>query len=311
VPDPETAAATAARWGHDGTPLPVFADPVAMMQAVRPAIVDIAAPPSAHLELIRAVAPFRPDIVCQKPFCDGLAGGREAVALAERHGVRIAIHENIRFQPWNRAAKRLIGAGAIGTPLQVTFRLRPGDGQGPRAYLDRQPYFQKMPRFMVHETAVHWIDTFRYLLGEPTGVLARLARLNPAIGGEDAGIVLFDFEGGARGLFDGNRLADHATGNPRRTLGEMWIEGTEGTLRLDGEGRLWLRAFGATEEVAQVFDWTDRNFGGDCAYLCTRAILDAWLAGEPPETEASAYLRNQVIEEAIYASADGGRYVAL
>jgi hypothetical protein len=91
----------------------------------------------------------------------------------------------------------------------------------------------------------------------------------------------------------------------------MWIEGTEGTLRLDGEGRLWLRAFGATGEVAQVFAWTDRNFGGDCAYLCTRAILDAWLAGEPPETEASAYLRNQVIEEAIYASADGGRYVAL
>jgi hypothetical protein len=112
VPDPETAAATAARWGHEGTPLPVFADPLAMVQAVRPAIVDIAAPPSAHLELIRAVAPFGPDIVCQKPFCDGLAGGREAVALAERHGVRIAIHENIRFQPWNRAAKRLIIAFA-------------------------------------------------------------------------------------------------------------------------------------------------------------------------------------------------------
>ena len=34
-----------------------------------------------------------------------------------------------------------------------------GDGQGPRAYLDRQPYFQTMPRLLVHETAIHWIDT--------------------------------------------------------------------------------------------------------------------------------------------------------
>ena len=31
-----------------------------------------------------------------------------------------------------------------------------GDGQGPRAYLDRQPYFQQMPRFLIHETAIHY-----------------------------------------------------------------------------------------------------------------------------------------------------------
>ena len=67
--------------------------------------------------------------------------------------------------------------------------MRPGDGQCPRAYLDRQPYFQEMPRFFVFETGVHMIDVFRFLLGEVTGVFARLRRLNPAIRGEDAGLI--------------------------------------------------------------------------------------------------------------------------
>ena len=56
--------------------------------------------------------------------------------------------------------------------IKLTFRLRTGDGQGPDAYLSRQPYFQKMEHFLVHETAVHWIDTFRFLLGDINAVYA-------------------------------------------------------------------------------------------------------------------------------------------
>jgi hypothetical protein len=42
----------------------------------------------------------------------------------------------------------------------------------------------------------------------------------------------------------GNRLADHKAENRRLTMGEMLIEGSEGTLRLDGDGGLWLRSHG-------------------------------------------------------------------
>lgn len=111
---------------------------------------------------------------------------------------------------------------------QVTFRLRPGDGKGPDAYLERQPYFQTMEKFLVHETAIHLIDVFRFLLAEePSAVYAALRRLNPAIAGEDAGMMLFDFPSGARAVFDGNRLADHKAENRRLTMGEMVIEGSE------------------------------------------------------------------------------------
>ncbi|MEL6236146.1 MAG: gfo/Idh/MocA family oxidoreductase, partial [Pseudomonadota bacterium] len=109
----------------------------------------------------------------------------------------------------------------------------------------------------------------------------------------------------------GNRLSDHPAENRRRTLGELLIEGSEATLRLDGDGRLWLRRFGENAETRQHFDWNDHLFGGDCVYLCNRAILDAWLTGKAPETEASRYLRNQIIEDAVYESAASGRYMTV
>ena len=277
--------------------------------AEAPDLVDIATPPAAHPGLIARLAPSVRMLICQKPFCDGLEGGRAAAALAARHGCRLAVHENIRFQPWNREARRLIDAGALGEPWRVAFRLRPGDGRGPEAYLARQPYFRTMPRFLVHETAVHWIDCFRFLMGEVEGVFARLARRNPALAGEDAATILFDFAQGRTGLFDGDRLLDHAATDRRRTLGEMLLEGSDATLRLDGEGRLWLRRFGAGEETPHPHAWEDRGFGGDCVRTCCAAILADWRAGRDSPMEARFYVRNQVVEEAIYASAASGRRV--
>ena len=117
----------------------------------------------------------------------------EIVRIGEEAGIDLIIHENFRFQPWYREMKRWIEAGRFGDLHSVSFRLRPGDGQGPRAYLDRQPYFQDMP-LLVHETAVHWVDTFRFLMGPIKAVTARLRKVNPVIAGEDAGYIIFEFD---------------------------------------------------------------------------------------------------------------------
>ncbi len=103
-------------------------------------------------------------VVCQKALAPGEAQAREIVETAEAAGVPLVVHENFRFSPWYREARRLLEAGTLGVPHSVAFRLRPGDGQGPSAYLDRQPYFREMPRLLVYETAIHFVDTFRYLL---------------------------------------------------------------------------------------------------------------------------------------------------
>ena len=282
----------------------VYTDAAAMLDEARPDVFDIAVPPAAHLGMISLGAERHISMICQKPFCASLEEARRAVELCETAGVTLAVHENFRFQPWHRKIRSLVDEGAIGPVYQVTFRLRPGDGQGPNAYLDRQPYFQKMQRFLVHETAIHLIDVFRYLFGDVTRIYADLARLNPAIAGEDAGIVLFNFGSGARGLFDGNRLADHAAENRRLTMGEMEVEGEAGTLRLDGDGRISHRAHGDNTWTEIDYDWRNAGFGGDCVFALQRHVTEHLMGRGDLENSARDYLANLEIEDAVYRSND-------
>ncbi len=282
----------------------------ALLEETQPDLVDIVTPPETHEAMVAAAAARAVPMVCQKPLAPSLAEARALVEMAEAADVPLIVHENFRFQPWYRHAKAVLEAGRLGTPHGIAFRLRPGDGQGPEAYLNRQPYFQKMARFLIHETGIHFIDTFRYLLGEVTAVTARLRRLNPAIAGEDAGQVIFEFESGATGLFDGNRLNDHDAEDCRLTMGEMHLEGSSGVLRLDGEGRLWFKPHGGPERP-EPYDWEKRGFAGDSVYLLTKHILSHLTEGTPLANSGRDYLRNVEIEEAIYRSSETGQRIEL
>ena len=289
------------------TGLPAFNDLDQMLRATSPDLLDIILPPDAHADALgTAIAAGVKWIICQKPFCRDLAEAEAIVAEAKDAGVTIVVHENFRFQPWYRKIKMALDAGSIGKVHQATFRFRPGDGQGADAYLDRQPYFQTMPRFLVHETAVHWVDTFRYLLGDPTAVYADLRKMNPAIAGEDAGYVLFDFPNGARAFFDGNRHLDHKTDNLRRTMGEALIEGTKGTIQLFGDGSVTLRQFGDNRETSLLEADTWDGFGGDCVHALQNHVVAGVLDGQPLENLARDYLTVLRTEAQIYASAASG-----
>ena len=301
--DRAKAAAFAERFAIPAS----YDDVAAMLDRERPDLVDIATPPATHLELIRETAARGLSTICQKAFCRSLAEAEEAAAVAEQAGILLVVHENFRFQPWYQEIRRQIDAGAIGEPYQAAFRLRPGDGQGPHAYLDRQPYFQKMERFLVHETAIHFIDTFRFLFGEVDAVLGRLCRLNPAIAGEDAGFILFEFASGVRALFDGNRLVDHAADNRRLTMGEMLVEGSSGTIRLDGYGRLFHRPFGQNQEREIAYGWDNVGFAGDSVLRLQRHVVDHLQGRGRLYNGAREYLANLRIEEAVYASSASGR----
>ena len=72
---------------------------------------------------------------------------KKAVEIAKKNKIIIAVHENFRFQPWFlRKIFKILKSNLLGEMFQVSFRMRPGDGQGPNAYLDRQPYFQNMKK---------------------------------------------------------------------------------------------------------------------------------------------------------------------
>lgn len=287
----------------------VYLDAARMLDEVKPDLVDIITTPESHLQFVTLAAERRIPAICQKPLAPTLEDAHRVVETAEKAGSLLVAHENWRFKPWFREIRRLIDAGRFGPVHSIAFRMRPGDGQGAEAYLARQPYFQKMPRFLIHETGIHMVDVFRYLVGEVTGVFARLRRLNPQIAGEDAGYVLFDFAAAA-GMLDGNRLADFPARNPRLTMGSLLVEGPLGTIRLDGDGGLWVKPH-AGEETAHSYRWVDRGYSGDCVHALQSHVVAHLRDGTPVENTAREYLRNVEIEQAIYRSNDEGRWIDL
>lgn len=303
--DRARAAALGAEFGI-GT---VGEDAATMMDALAPHLVDVVLPPSAQAAVVRTCLQRGLPTICQKPFGLDLAQAEGLARSAAVAGVPLVVHENFRFAPWFREARRLIDAGALGRVHGVSFRLRPGDGQGPRAYLDRQPYFQTMPQLLVRETAVHFIDSFRFLCGEVRAVTASLRRLNPVIAGEDAATVLLEFDDDRQGLFDGNRLNMHPAADQRCTMGEMWLEGSAGVLRLDGEARLWWMPHGGAE-APHRYASGHGAFGGAVTALQAHVLMHLQ-AGTPLENGASDYLANLHVQAAVYRSHHAGRRIAM
>jgi predicted dehydrogenase len=134
------AAAMASGHGIPG----IYTDPARTLDQERPDRVDIITPPATHLALIRETVARRIPTICQKAVCRTLAAAA---------GVTLVVHETFRFQPWHRELGRRLTAAVLGEVYGIASRLRPGAGQGPRAYLDRQPYFQTTERFLILEPA--------------------------------------------------------------------------------------------------------------------------------------------------------------
>ena len=283
-----------------------YRDVATMFQQEQPDFVDIVTRPDTHLELVSLAAEHGIPTICQKPLAPTFETSREISRVAKAAKLPLMVHENFRFQPWYREIKRQLDSQAIGDRLHsISFRCRTGDGWQPDAYMARQPYFRDMPKFLIFETGVHFIDTFRYLGGEIDGVFASLRTLNPGIVGEDAGTVLFEFENGCRGMWDANRFNETNAEDPRYTFGEALVEGNGGSLRLYNDGRLTVQPLGESErELAYTHE--RKNFAGDCVFATQQHFVRCLRASVPFETNAADYLKTLAIQEAVYRSAESG-----
>ncbi len=288
----------------------IYTDYRQMFSEIAPDVVDIITPPATHHELCNEAAHRGIHIICQKPLAPSLSEARMIVDLARKAGVRFMVHENFRFQPWYRKMKELIIEEQIGRIHAVFFRMRTGDGWPDDAYLNRQPYFRNMPRLLVYETGIHFIDTFRFLLGEVKSVFAQLRRLNPYIVGEDKALVLFEFQDGVTGVWDANRYNEPNTEYARYTFGEMLLEGTGGTLRLYIDGRITMQQLGKKEQSVH-YHHEHKNFAADCVFQTQVHFVKALQSNQPFETNGEDYLHNIVVQDAIYESANKKQPVLL
>jgi predicted dehydrogenase len=298
-----------ARALRSSTGIPVsYADWRRMLDEERPDFVDVITPPDSHEEICAFAASRGIHVICQKPLAPTYESSVRIVERCAAAGVRFMVHENFRWQPWYRAIKELQHRGDIGAFSHVHFLMRMGDGWRPDAYLSRQPFFRDYPRLLIYETGVHFVDTFRFLLGEVSTVTAQTKRLNPVIRGEDAAQLMMTFRNGATAVWDANRYNESEAESPRFTFGELRIDGTEGHLTMDGASTIRVKRLGeAAVELAYARE--RKNFAGDCVFFLQRHFVECLLSGREFESNGHDYLRNVRIVDAAYESARTGATV--
>lgn len=280
-----------------------YTDYKEMILKEKPDFVDIITPPETHFEMCKFAADHGVHIICQKPLAPTIEESQEIVDYVKSKGVRFVVHENFRFQPWHREIKKIIDNDDLGELFQLNFRSRMGDGWGDDAYLARQPYFRDYKKLLIYETGVHFIDTFRYHAGEVKSVYAILKRLNPVIKGEDAGLMLLNFENKATAVWDANRFNENNFKKSRYTFGEYLIDGLKGSLRLYSDGQITVQKLGE-EEKPHEYTHNDIGFAGDCCYIFQRDFIDKLISGDPFETSGHNYLKTLKVQEAVYESSE-------
>ncbi len=214
-----------------------YTDVAAMLERERPDFLDIVTRPAIHLPLVRLAAEKGVAVLCQKPMAETWADAVEIATVAKRAGIRLMMNENWRWQPWYRHVRQLLDEGAIGRPMFYRFHHRRRDGLGDSPY-PHQPYFKDMPRLLIFETLVHFLDTARFLFGEIEEIFCRTARVNPVIAGEDLAVMVLRHASGLPGVIDGHRFSEPEQEGP--AMCDARIEGLHGVLRLRGAGDVWL-----------------------------------------------------------------------
>jgi len=152
-------------------------------------------------------------ILGEKPMSASLGEADDMIKACEKNGAKLVIGHNGRFSAANTEIRRLVADGAIGQPLLLNHIAKRKAG--------------------LLNTGTHAIDGWRYTLSDPETLWVigqtsrttdRWERRSPC---EDLCMGLVCFEGGARGIYEGDLP------EPRITMPR--VTGTEGKIKT-GEG---------------------------------------------------------------------------
>lgn len=210
----------------------VYEDVETMLAEEKLDAVDIATRPESHKALTTLAAERGAHVLCQKPLAATVAEGREIASICGKAGVRFMVLEMWRHLPALKDLKEQLDADLIGPvhSLRLLGHRRPMHREYP--VNPDQPYFAEMPKLLIYEMMIHYIDGIRYLMGDVRSVYAQATRVNPLIEGDDHALVVFSHTSRAYSMVDCS-WASPADRRPKMGAGDMLLEGRDGSLHLD------------------------------------------------------------------------------
>lgn len=281
----------------------------ALLADERVQIVDIAVPPWKQLETVEQVAAAGKHMLCQKPLSNTYSEAARIVALAQQAGVKLAVNQQMRWDAGMRVSRQLLDAGALGQPTDARIEV---NVQTP---WDMWPWLAASPQLEVMFHSIHYLDSLRYLFGEPELVSSFHSKYpgQKSIG-ESKTITVLEYTSGLQVLVDAN----HSNWSDDlyaifRFLGTAGIiDGTLGLMYDYPKGRADSLRFQARGEGAQPWHeaalstmWIPDAFIGPMA-----SLMDAIQTDGEPITSGADNLKTLQVVNAAYRSAAEHRAVA-
>lgn len=261
--------------------------------------VVITTPHSLHTEQVVAAAQAGKHVFVDKPFALTVEGARLATEACRRAGVVLAVGHQRRRQAASRALRRLVDDGTLGRVAQIEgnfsadigFTLKPHMWRTVRA---------ETPGGAMTNLGIHHVDTYQYLLGPITRVMAFVRRV--ALTGveiDDATSIVFEFASGGLGYLGTSWV--HANRTETITL-----HGTDAQAWHEAVGtRLFVARRGDKERTAQPLPTVDPLVEQLAEFArCVRG-------GARPEVSGEEGIANTAVLEAIVQSAETGRAITV
>jgi 1,5-anhydro-D-fructose reductase (1,5-anhydro-D-mannitol-forming) len=215
---------------------------VLALDSVQAVVVD--APTNLHPAVIKAAAAARKHIFTEKALTITIAEADEVVAAVREAGVQFMISLPSRTRPEILFARKVLDEGLLGTVTEMRARIahmaaldrwfQTGDGHSGSVWFGDEVAAGGGAFF---DLGCHRVDIMRWLLGEPTSVVARMNNLSGAYPIDDNMVAVVEFKNKALGILDVSWV--HRSGpNP------LEIYGTDGFLGIEtGSGpRVWLES---------------------------------------------------------------------
>ncbi len=285
----------------------VFCDAGEALAKLKPEFVDIATGPEAHLPLARLAAQAGAHMLVQKPLAPSIEEARAIAEAARAGGVRARVLEMWRYLPEWQTLARVLGEKPVGEAYFVRLSGRGGLRRSAPVN-ENQPYFKDMPRLLVYEMWVHYLDCLRWLFGEVEKVFAVGRRVNRMLRGEDFAQAMLLFRSGAVCCIDHSWAHEPQSGlqEPLRVR----VEGPEGRVEMCEGGRMVeVRRAGEGQRRIPVERGPEPFVEAMAA--CQRDFIEGLRAGREFESTIEDNIRTLSVAFAIYQSMEEERAVCV
>jgi predicted dehydrogenase len=300
----------------------VYDDPEALLDEVRPDVVDVITDVDTHARFVHLAAARRIPVICQKPMAPDLPTSAGMVRACAGAGVPFAVHENWRWQRPLRELKRALESGAIGRPFRAHVQY-----SSSFPVFDNQPFLKELDQFILTDMGTHILDVVRFLFGEPSTLLAQTYRVHPDIRGEDVATLLLRIPQDTRSDAPSGAAAvtrdlactvqlSYASRLERERFPEVFVlvEGHDGSVELSPDYWLRLTTVGGTQSrrvPPPRYAWADPAYDLVHASIvpCNANLLAYMTGGAPAETTGEDNLKTLRLVFAAYESARSGRSV--